>query len=200
MHRVIEVGRLRCTGTRLLRGMAIYVFGREGRGKQPDSQDSRRARAVSSSFSMEVSRSSSPDESPQDLWSSILDSVSSSRSTPAKQVILLGEPSSGKSAIAAALLKETKDEKETSLDFAMGYDWADVKDDAEEGEAPACLRLFSLTLLQTLLPVSLCTLSPPLPNHIFLYYPTLYPREALFLIRLSLSPSTGRNLGPLSSN
>ena len=85
---------------------------------------------------MEESRSSSPIDPPQDLWSSILDSVSSSRSIPAKQVILLGEPSSGKSTIAAALLKETKSEKETPSDFAVGYDWADVKDEAEEGITP----------------------------------------------------------------
>lgn len=87
---------------------------------------------------MEGSRSSSPVNPPQDLWSSILDSVSSSRSTPAKQVILLGEPSSGKSHIAAALLKETKDEKDAPLDFAVGYDWADVKDEAEEGDDLVC--------------------------------------------------------------
>ncbi|KAH9850830.1 DLIC-domain-containing protein [Lenzites betulinus] len=84
---------------------------------------------------MENSRPSSPEAPPQDLWSSILDSVSTSRSTPAKQVIVLGEPSSGKSTLAAALLQkpvpeETKEEQRT--DFALGYDWADVRDDADE--------------------------------------------------------------------
>ena len=85
---------------------------------------------------MNNSRPSSPDAPPQDLWSSILDSVSSSRSIPSKQIILLGEPSSGKSSLAAALLQkpppdETKEE--TRIDFAIGYDWADVRDEADEG-------------------------------------------------------------------
>ncbi|OSD04587.1 DLIC-domain-containing protein [Trametes coccinea BRFM310] len=84
---------------------------------------------------MENSRPSSPDAPPQDLWSSILDSVSSSRSIPSKQVIVLGEPSSGKSTLVSALLQkpppeEVKEEQRT--DFALGYDWADVRDDADE--------------------------------------------------------------------
>lgn len=83
---------------------------------------------------MEGSRPSSPEELPQDLWSSILDSVSSSRSIPSKQVILLGEPSSGKSTIAAALLQKQRiEEKDEQLDFAVGYDWADIHDETDEG-------------------------------------------------------------------
>jgi hypothetical protein len=82
------------------------------------------------------SRPATPDAPPQDLWSSILDSVSSSRSIPAKQIVILGQPSSGKSTLAAALLQkpvlhETDDD--LRLDFAIGYDFADVKDDADEG-------------------------------------------------------------------
>ncbi|EJD01545.1 uncharacterized protein FOMMEDRAFT_126556 [Fomitiporia mediterranea MF3/22] len=82
---------------------------------------------------MEDSRPSSPEEPPQDLWSSILDSVSSSRSIPSKQVLLLGESSSGKSTITAALLrKPVAEDKQEGYDFAVGYDWADVRDDADE--------------------------------------------------------------------
>lgn len=86
---------------------------------------------------MEISRSSTPEAPPQDLWSSILDSVSSSRSIPSKQILLLGQPSSGKSALASALLQkpvsdEQKDGQRT--DFAIGYDFADVRDEADEGE------------------------------------------------------------------
>jgi len=78
---------------------------------------------------------------PQDLWSSILDSVSSSRSIPAKQIILLGQPSSGKSALVSALLQkplsdERKDDQKT--DFAIGYDFADVRDEADEGVSFLC--------------------------------------------------------------
>ena len=87
-------------------------------------------------FIMEISRSSTPEAPPQDLWSSILDSVSSSRSIPAKQILLLGQPSTGKSAIQSALLQkpvseEHKDDQRT--DFAIGYDFADVRDEADEG-------------------------------------------------------------------
>lgn len=87
---------------------------------------------------MEVSRSSTPEAPPQDLWSSILDSVSSTRSIPSKQILLLGQPSSGKSTLAAALLQrpvadEPKDESRSS-DFALGYEWADIRDDADEGK------------------------------------------------------------------
>ncbi|KAI0092701.1 dynein light intermediate chain [Irpex rosettiformis] len=81
------------------------------------------------------SRPISPDALPQDLWSSILDSVSSSRTIPAKQILILGEPSSGKSTLAAALLSKPTTQ-ETSADeksdFALGYDWADVRDEGDE--------------------------------------------------------------------
>ncbi|KAF8165637.1 dynein 1 light intermediate chain [Crassisporium funariophilum] len=84
---------------------------------------------------MEISRASTPEAPPQDLWSSILDSVSSSRSIPAKQILLLGQPSAGKSTLASALLQkplsdEQKDDQRT--DFAVGYDFADVRDEADE--------------------------------------------------------------------
>jgi GTPase SAR1 family protein len=82
------------------------------------------------------SRSSSPEAPPQDLWSSILDSVSSSRSIPAKNILILGQPSAGKTTLASALLQKQptdggKDEPRT--DFALGYDWIDVRDEGEEG-------------------------------------------------------------------
>ncbi|KIJ69787.1 hypothetical protein HYDPIDRAFT_77857 [Hydnomerulius pinastri MD-312] len=84
---------------------------------------------------MEESRPSTPEAPPQDLWSSILDSVSSTRSIPSKQVLVLGQPSSGKSLLASALLqKPVSDEskEESRSDFALGYDWADVRDDGDE--------------------------------------------------------------------
>lgn len=85
---------------------------------------------------MEISRSSTPDAPPQDLWSSILDSVSSSRSIPSKNILLLGQPSTGKSTLLSALLQkplsgEAKEDHRS--DFALGYDFADVRDDADEG-------------------------------------------------------------------
>ena len=86
---------------------------------------------------MDHSRSSSPE---QNLWSSILDSVSSKRSLPSGNVLILGEPSSGKSTLASALLQKTAtavhhDDGEWSgkTDFALGYEWANVKEEGEEG-------------------------------------------------------------------
>ncbi|ELU45645.1 dynein 1 light intermediate chain [Rhizoctonia solani AG-1 IA] len=78
------------------------------------------------------SRSNSPP--PQDLWSSILDSISSSRAIPSKNVIVLGEPQSGKSTLAQHLLqkKDNSDANGKDADFALGYDWADVRDEGDE--------------------------------------------------------------------
>jgi dynein light intermediate chain 1 len=55
-------------------------------------------------------------------------------------VLILGQPSSGKSTIASALLQkpiadDAKDEQQR-IDFALGYDFANVRDDADEGEWP----------------------------------------------------------------
>ncbi|KZW04365.1 hypothetical protein EXIGLDRAFT_786391 [Exidia glandulosa HHB12029] len=80
---------------------------------------------------------------PAELWSSILDSVSSTRSIPSKQILLLGEPGTGKSTVAAGLLHKPVESTSAATDFALGYDWADVKDDAEED---TLARLSILTL------------------------------------------------------
>ena len=99
-----------------------------------------------------MSRSSTPELPPQDLWSSILDSVSQSRSIPAKQVLILGQPSSGKSTLASALLQKppSDDPSETNLpDFALGYDWADVRDEGDEGKI-ALFRFLSTVALKQL--------------------------------------------------
>ena len=87
---------------------------------------------------MENSRSSTPEAPPENLWSSILDSVSSSRSLPTKQILLLGQPSTGKSTIASALLQRAAPSPEENkgdqrIDFALGYDFTDVRDDGDEG-------------------------------------------------------------------
>jgi len=82
------------------------------------------------------SRPETPEAPPQDLWSSILDSVSSSRSIPSKQIVLLGQPLTGKTTLASALLqKPASDEggSDRKADFALGYDYADVRDEADEG-------------------------------------------------------------------
>ncbi|KZV62380.1 DLIC-domain-containing protein [Peniophora sp. CONT] len=81
------------------------------------------------------SRPESPEAPPQDLWSSILDSVSSSRSIPSKQVLILGQPSTGKSTLSSAFLQKPPSDggkDEPATDFTLGYDWADVRDEGEE--------------------------------------------------------------------
>lgn len=100
-------------------------------------QQPNRPRSTATRDEGAMSRSSTPELPPQDLWSSILDSVSRSRSIPAKQVLILGQSSSGKSTIASALLQKPPSDgsSETSLpDFALGYDWADVRDEGDEGK------------------------------------------------------------------
>lgn len=87
-----------------------------------------------------MERSETPE---QHLWSSILDSVSSSRAIPSKNVILLGEPSSGKTTLCNALLQKSQQHERSradqqadgsSRDFALGYEWGNVKDEADEGK------------------------------------------------------------------
>ncbi|KAF9516836.1 hypothetical protein BS47DRAFT_608424 [Hydnum rufescens UP504] len=96
---------------------------------------------------MDHSRSSSPE---QNLWSSILDSVSSKRSLPSGNVLILGEPSSGKSTLANALLQKTATavhhadgEWSGKTDFALGYEWANVKEEGEE-DIVARLSVYSV--------------------------------------------------------
>ncbi|KAG6910765.1 hypothetical protein DXG01_007652 [Tephrocybe rancida] len=96
---------------------------------------------------MEISRSSTPEAPPQDLWSSILDSVSSSRSTPSKQILLLGQPLTGKSTLASALLQkpiQDEEKEDNRSDFAIGYDFADVRDEADEGKSHYTLARLSV--------------------------------------------------------
>lgn len=132
---------------------------------------------------MEASRSSSPEGPPQDLWSSILDSVSSSRSIPSKQIIVLGEPSSGKSTIAAALLQKGKDEKEDPTDFSIGYDWADVRD--EEGNVlSTCHKLFDVLItlsrfIDTLARLSIYTVPSSSNSYLSLLPHFVPPRASL---------------------
>ncbi|KAJ6616281.1 dynein light intermediate chain-domain-containing protein [Mycena sp. CBHHK59/15] len=114
-----------------------------------------------------MSRPSSPDAPPQDLWGSILDSVSSSRSIPEKQILLLGHPQTGKSTLKSTLLqKQPADDSadDHRNDFAVGYDFADVRDDADE---------------DTLARLSVYTVPSPSPAYTALLPHFLPPRTAL---------------------
>jgi len=104
----------------------------------------------------------SPEQPPEDLWSSILDSVSSKRSVPSRQIILLGDTASGRSTIAAGLLN--KQPRASSQDFALGYDWADVRDDADE---------------DTLARLSVYTVPSPLRAYLSIVEPFLAPQTAI---------------------
>lgn len=86
----------------------------------------------------DTSRPASPQEN---LWDSILNSVSSRRSVPSGNVLILGEPSTGKTTLVNALLQKSSTstrgetgDKVPKLDFALGYQWANVKEEGDEGE------------------------------------------------------------------
>jgi dynein light intermediate chain 1 len=129
------------------------------------------------------SRPSSPDAPPQDLWSSILNSVSSSRSIPAKNVLVLGQPSTGKSTLVSALLQKPpadagKDEPRT--DFAVGYDWADIRDEGEEGFSSFDPYERVLTLhIDILARLSVYTVPSSAPSYTALVPHFLQPQSAL---------------------
>lgn len=84
-----------------------------------------------------ASRPASPE---QNLWDSILNSVSTRRSVPSGNVLILGEPSTGKTTLANAFLqrlvggsRNESGEWFGKTDFALGYQWANVKEEGEEG-------------------------------------------------------------------
>jgi len=101
----------------------------------------------------------------ENLWSSILDSISSTRTTPSKQILILGEKSSGRSTIASGLLGRPLDSTATdNADFALGYDWTDVRDDADE---------------DTLVRLSIYTVPSSAPSYLSLIPQFLPPRTSL---------------------
>jgi dynein light intermediate chain 1 len=93
----------------------------------------------------------------ENLWDSILNSVSTRtrRPIPSGSVLILGEPSTGKSTIANSLLQRSGSaapgqrhsgaagiengglglggEWAGKSDFALGYHWTNVKEEGEEG-------------------------------------------------------------------
>lgn len=128
----------------------------------------------------EGSRPSSPEHN---LWDSILNSVSTRRSIPSGNVLILGEPSTGKTTLANALLQrdasvatgsgagttiaEGGSEWFGKTDFALGYQWANVKEEGEEGMyRPWFVDVSRLLDLATLLFRFLCLISLLLPVNI----------------------------------
>ncbi|KDQ08260.1 hypothetical protein BOTBODRAFT_118858 [Botryobasidium botryosum FD-172 SS1] len=139
-----------------------------------------------------MSSSSRPPSPQQDLWSSILNSVSSTRSIPSKNVIVLGEPESGKSTLVRALLQK-QDQHSTGVDgddadrtggagdakdgwgrtdFALGYEWADVRDEADEGKSP-------FRPIHTIARLSVYTVPSSSPAHLSLLPHFLPPKSAM---------------------
>lgn len=115
----------------------------------------------------DTSRPASPE---QNLWDSILNSVSTRRSIPSGNVLILGEPLTGKSTLANALLQRAptdigneNGEWFGKTDFALGYQWANVKEEGDEGLlALSPLDAVILTVdwtrrIKISLPVYLCT-------------------------------------------
>ncbi|KAF8313277.1 DLIC-domain-containing protein [Clavulina sp. PMI_390] len=100
-----------------------------------------------------MDESSRPATPEQNLWDSILNSVSTRRSIPSGNVLILGDPSTGKSTLGNALLQRSAEAKDarvvdaadgfTKNDFALGYQWSNVK---EEGEEDIVARLSVYTV------------------------------------------------------
>ncbi len=110
--------------------------------------------------------------------------MSSSRSINSKQVLLLGQPSAGKSTLASALLqKQPADagKDDLKIDFALGYDFANVRDDADEGQFHALYPLsWWLTLVtDTLARLSVYTVPSSNPSYTALLPHFLPPRTCL---------------------
>jgi Cdc6-like AAA superfamily ATPase len=103
-------------------------------------------------FMSAMETTSRPVSPEQNLWDSILNSVSTRRSIPSGNVLILGEPSTGKTTLANALLQRLADgsRNETGewfgkTDFALGYQWANVKEEGEEGLCQATDTPFNVT-------------------------------------------------------
>jgi GTPase SAR1 family protein len=77
----------------------------------------------------------SPSQGPT-LWGSILQSASSSRATPTKGCLVLGDAQSGKSTLIAALRgsPERQPDDGSDADLALSYASTEVRDD--EGGLP----------------------------------------------------------------
>ena len=77
-------------------------------------------------------------------------SLTSSRSIPSKQFLVLGQPSSVQINSCITLLHKalSGDQKNAQrIDFAIGYDFADVGDEADEGKY-SCLQATSNSMLR----------------------------------------------------
>lgn len=76
----------------------------------------------------------------------------------------MGEPRTGKSTLASALLQKPLDLDRPKDDFALGFDWADVRDDTDE---------------DTLARISIYTVQSSNPVHTSLIPQSLPPKSAL---------------------
>lgn len=142
----------------------------------------------------DTSRPASPE---QNLWDSILNSVSTRRSIPSGNVLILGEPSTGKTTLANALLQRasTDSRNETGErfgknDFALGYQWSNVKEEGEEGvpsvtlgASPSERRTYTATRfgLQMLSHDSRCIRFLRQTPHTCRWCPISFPRRLLYL-------------------
>lgn len=66
------------------------------------------------------------------LWSSILAKASSSRAVLSKSVVILGDASSGKSTLLAALKGVAPNDADSGTDLALAHTAAEVRDDDGE--------------------------------------------------------------------
>jgi ABC-type taurine transport system ATPase subunit len=67
----------------------------------------------------------------EELWPSILESVSSRSNSHTKNVVVLGESGTGKTTLVELLRGKGKGR---SVDLGLSYEYWDVKDASDEGE------------------------------------------------------------------
>lgn len=87
-----------------------------------------------------MSRPSSPSAStggaaPQkSLLQSIIENISTkrARSIPEKQVVILGEPQTGKTTLISSIIQRSSASE--GSDFVIGYEWCNVTDEGDDGE------------------------------------------------------------------
>lgn len=91
------------------------------------------------------------DEPAESIWSSILKGAASSKMVIQKNVLILGDPNSGKSTLVQSLLRNhnevlantqqtntasmpiSQEEKANSYELALSYTFVDIKDEDNEG-------------------------------------------------------------------
>lgn len=141
-------------------------------------------------YGLAMETASRPTSPEQNLWDSILNSVSTRRSIPSGNVLILGEPCTGKTTLANALLQRLAEgnrnemgERFSKTDFALGYEWANVKEEGEEGlrYSPRTygILIWTQSCIDIVARLSVYTVPSSNPSHLSLVPHFLPPKTSL---------------------